>query len=287
MISLFHRFRTHCARVCALAVTAAAASPAWGDPTPPDAAAPTAAASGKARAAWLTASATVAPGQSVDTALQLTIDPGWHTYWINPGEGGMSPALTWRLPPGWNASPPSFPVPERFVTGGLHAFGYEGSVLLPVKLTAPAGFTGTATLSLSASWLTCHDDACVPGEASLTLTLTAGEPTPTPAAAAIARARTSAPTPATDLRLDVSSTASTLVLTVSPAPGASPTWAFTEAFAATPNVIDPAARITFTQAGNHWRAEAKRSEYLHGQPAQLELVLTGKSTAPRTLIWKK
>ena len=45
--------------------------------------------SGKAEADWISESATYESGKPVRTALRLVLDPGWHTYWENPGEGGM------------------------------------------------------------------------------------------------------------------------------------------------------------------------------------------------------
>ena len=30
--------------------------------------------------------------------VQLTHKPGWHTYWINPGDSGLPTTLNWTLP---------------------------------------------------------------------------------------------------------------------------------------------------------------------------------------------
>lgn len=80
--------------------------------------------SGKAEVDWLSVSATVAPGKPVQTALRLVVDPGWHTYWENPGEGGMGISVKWDLPAGWTAGALEHPVPQRFMTGELAGFGY-------------------------------------------------------------------------------------------------------------------------------------------------------------------
>jgi len=40
------------------------------------------------------------PGETATVALRLAIEPGWHTYWRNPGESGLPTTLEWHLPPG-------------------------------------------------------------------------------------------------------------------------------------------------------------------------------------------
>ena len=50
-------------------------------------------------------STTVQPGKPFDVALHLHSDPGWHTYWINPGDAGLATSITWMLPPGFTAGP--------------------------------------------------------------------------------------------------------------------------------------------------------------------------------------
>ena len=42
----------------------------------------------------------IAPGETVDLALIFEIQPGWHTYWRNPGDSGDPPRLAWTLPAG-------------------------------------------------------------------------------------------------------------------------------------------------------------------------------------------
>ena len=51
-------------------------------------------------------------------------------------------------------------------------YGYEGEILLPVRVTPSAGLRAgdTLTLAARADWLVCKED-CVPGETDLTLAL--------------------------------------------------------------------------------------------------------------------
>lgn len=145
--------------------------------------------SGHAEAELVGASTHVQPGSSALVGLSLTIDPGWHAYWINPGDSGAPPEVEWDLPDGFSASPLQFPVPKTFETGGLVGYGYEGRVILLAEIQVPGSFAGeSVTLKATASWLLCDPDTCVPGDAELELTLPVKQEkmTPGPQAEAMA-----------------------------------------------------------------------------------------------------
>ena len=55
----------------------------------------------------------VAPGKKVWIGLQLTHQPGWHTYWKNPGDSGLPTTLQWTLPPGVVPGEIAWPVPRK------------------------------------------------------------------------------------------------------------------------------------------------------------------------------
>lgn len=243
--------------------------------------------SGKAEASWFAGSSTWQAGQPVVTVVRLAVDPHWHTYWENPGEGGMKISAKWELPDGWTAGPLGHPLPKRFLTGGLPGFGYEGTVLFPVKLTPPAGFKGEARLKAKFSWLTCNDSSCVPGDATLEITLPEGAPSPTPQAAEVTEALKKIPVPADDdATLTVARKADSLVLTVVARVGKDFDPSGGEAFPATPQAVDAASPIEFKKTGDHWSAEVRTSEYAPEAIPQLTLVFGGKSGNPRSLTWK-
>lgn len=112
------------------------------------------------------------PGETATVALRLAIEPGWHTYWRNPGESGLPTTLEWRLPPGYAAGSITWPAPRTLPAGPLVNYGYEGQVLHLVALTVPADARpGTdAVLAARADWLVCKE-TCIPEGADLTLTL--------------------------------------------------------------------------------------------------------------------
>ncbi|AIE84683.1 protein-disulfide reductase DsbD domain-containing protein [Fimbriimonas ginsengisoli] len=116
----------------------------------------------------------VSPGQSFDVALRLSLKPGWHVYWRNPGESGIPPTLQWTLPAGWKASEIAWPVPHRTLEKGISNFIYQGDVLLPVRIfTSKATPPGSVTLKATAKWLVCRE-TCIPGKAQLSASVVVG-----------------------------------------------------------------------------------------------------------------
>ncbi|MDE3115389.1 MAG: thioredoxin family protein [Pseudomonadota bacterium] len=115
----------------------------------------------------------IAPGGTVAVALEEVIRPGWHTYWINPGDAGLPSALQWQLPAGWKADAIAWPYPKRLAVGPVMDYGYEGTVWLLTAVTAPADARPGDVLTLKAqgSWLVCKE-ICIPEDAALILPLT-------------------------------------------------------------------------------------------------------------------
>ncbi|MDB5443580.1 MAG: thio:disulfide interchange protein [Phenylobacterium sp.] len=142
----------------------------------------------------------VAPGQTTHVALRQKIQDGWHTYWRNAGDSGEPTRLKWTLPPGWQAGEIIWPAPRRLPVGPLLNYGYEGEVMLPVAITAPADAKPgqSVTLKAAASFLVCKE-ICVPEDATLQIALpvVAGPAAPDPAwGKAIGKTLAEAPRPA-------------------------------------------------------------------------------------------
>jgi thiol:disulfide interchange protein DsbD len=114
---------------------------------------------------------TARPGERFHALLRMRVAPGWHTYWMNPGDSGLPTTLEWRLPEGVTAGPLSWPVPKRLPVGPLMNYGYESEVLLPVQISVPEGFTGALLqVTAQADWLVCKD-VCIPESATVGFTL--------------------------------------------------------------------------------------------------------------------
>ena len=113
------------------------------------------------------------PGKTVWVGLQLAHQPHWHTYWKNSGDSGLPTVLQWTLPPGVLAAEIAWPVPRKIPIGTLANYGYEGTVLLPVRLTIspdfkPAGLSDAIAVGLKANWLVCRKE-CIPEEGEFAL----------------------------------------------------------------------------------------------------------------------
>lgn len=148
-----------------------------------------------ARVALVADHATVAPGQSFKAGLRIDHDPGWHTYWANPGDSGLATRFDWTLPEGASAGAIEWPLPERLAAAGLTNFGYSDSLLLPATLRVPATAAPGSRFraNLRARWLIC-EETCIPDEATLALDLpVAATARPSSEAAAFADAAARVP----------------------------------------------------------------------------------------------
>lgn len=115
-------------------------------------------------------------GGDTTVALMLTPEPGWHTYWINPGDSGLATKLEWQLPDGVTAGEIQWPAPHPAPLGELTNYGYDDETLHMVNIHVPAQWplNQPITLKAEAKWLVCKD-VCIPGKADLALTLPVGD----------------------------------------------------------------------------------------------------------------
>ena len=115
----------------------------------------------------------VAAGKPLWLGLRIEHQPHWHTYWKNPGDSGLPTTLTWSLPASFAAGDIAWPTPKPLPVGPLMNFGYEGTLLLPVQVSVPAGFQGSSlSVRLEAQWLVCKD-VCIPESGEFALDLPA------------------------------------------------------------------------------------------------------------------
>ncbi len=113
----------------------------------------------------------VIPGSQVWVGVHFQLEPGWHIYWMNPGDAGQPPNVQWALPAGWTAGAIQWPAPERLTNPAGVDYGYNGEVTLLSKVKVPAtAKSGPADLNADLHWLVCKEQ-CVPqkGQAKLTL----------------------------------------------------------------------------------------------------------------------
>jgi thiol:disulfide interchange protein DsbD len=123
------------------------------------------------KAALVSETDAVRPGQPLTVGIRLQMEESWHTYWRNPGDSGLPTRAKWDLPAGFVAGEIQWPYPIRFRTGPLVNYGYEGEVLLPVEIRVPAAVAEShVRVAARVDWLECQE-ACLPGRADLSLTL--------------------------------------------------------------------------------------------------------------------
>ena len=159
-----------------------------------------------------------APGSTAIVAVRQDIEPGWHTYWRNPGDSGGPTELDWTLPGGVEAGDIVWPLPERQRLQSLMNYGYSDQVYLPVPIDIPADAAPGSVLPLSvdALFMVCSDEMCVPDELTLTLDLRVDDgeaPLSRAHGAAISRILETAPRPG-DLTARVTRQGETVLLSV-------------------------------------------------------------------------
>jgi len=121
----------------------------------------------------------IAAGHGFSIGLFFQLEKGWHIYWINPGDSGEPPRVTWQLPSGLTASEIQWPTPRRLGSSSIVDYGYEGSVLLIVPMHATSSLVGSsARLAGEVKLLVCSDEMCLPGKTQLALTLPVRSQTP-------------------------------------------------------------------------------------------------------------
>ncbi len=213
----------------------------------------------------------VQPGQPLWLGLAIQHQPHWHTYWKNPGDSGLPTTLQWTLPDGFKAGEIEWPTPKRLPIGPLMNHGYEGRLLLPVKVEVPAGFAAEAlTVKLRADWLVCKD-VCIPEGGDFTLAVPARSSVATHAADFDA-AFAARPRHLADAKATASVGGSGLALEVTGLPAA---WSgkAIEFFPEAPGVLDNALPRTAAWNGERWTVRVPLSDQRVDAPARMDAVL--------------
>ena len=101
--------------------------------------------------------------------IQIHLDPGYKTYWREPGDSGLPPVFDWQGSENVATVDVRWPVPVRFADGPGSSIGYKDSVILPVLVTL-RDTAQRARLKLKIDYGICAE-LCVPalGEGELSL----------------------------------------------------------------------------------------------------------------------
>ncbi|MCF3650112.1 protein-disulfide reductase DsbD domain-containing protein [Synoicihabitans lomoniglobus] len=116
--------------------------------------------------------AAVQPGEGFAVAVRLRIQPGWHVYWLNPGDSGLAPRLSWKLSAEVSVGPIQWPVPRGLPSAAAMSYGYEEEVMLlaMIETTRILAFGETVEIGVRADWLACGT-GCLRGAAEHALSL--------------------------------------------------------------------------------------------------------------------
>ncbi|MEO1188829.1 MAG: protein-disulfide reductase DsbD domain-containing protein, partial [Pseudomonadota bacterium] len=133
---------------------------------------------GHARVELISERALAVPGETVWLGLSFEIDPNWHIYWINPGDAGIPPEITWKEtshPASQTAGAFEWPLPELLpvVPGQIMDYGYSDQVVLPFRIQIPDNADGPLLFEGVADYLIC-EDVCIPESADIRLLLSVG-----------------------------------------------------------------------------------------------------------------
>ncbi|MBK8458582.1 MAG: hypothetical protein IPL47_16875 [Phyllobacteriaceae bacterium] len=101
------------------------------------------------------------PDGRLDAVLEIALEPGWKTYWIDPGEAGVPPSLT--LAATGVAIPMRLPHPASIDEGGVQLVGYDAPTRFIASLPAGGGPVDTEV------FIGICEKICVPVSGKLTL----------------------------------------------------------------------------------------------------------------------
>ena len=122
----------------------------------------------------LVAEGAAVPGGEVELAILMRTRPGWHGYWLNPGDAGLPMEVKWQLPAGFSVGELRYPVPTRLTIAGLMNYVYEEDYAVLTRLKVPPDAGGVVPIRASATWLACTDKICVPESGEFSLNLPTG-----------------------------------------------------------------------------------------------------------------
>jgi DsbC/DsbD-like thiol-disulfide interchange protein len=124
----------------------------------------------------------VMPDGTRMSALQLTLDPGWKTYWRAPGDAGIPPEFDWRPSLNLQGVTVTWPTPEVFHENGMRSIGYQQEVIIPLAI-APGSGDQPVQLRGEMHIGVCSD-VCMPHTLHFDTIIKTAETAPTPAIAA-------------------------------------------------------------------------------------------------------
>lgn len=108
-------------------------------------------------------------GTALIGGIEITLQPGWKTYWRTPGDSGIPPQFDFAGSKNVATVTVLWPAPEAFDDGaGGTSLGYHGSVILPLKIK-PERAGESVTLHANIHYAVCRN-VCIPVTVTTNLT---------------------------------------------------------------------------------------------------------------------
>ena len=111
----------------------------------------------------------VSEGRTLRGGIEVRLKPGWKTYWRYPGDAGVPPRFDFAGSENIKTITVLWPAPHRFSEDGINLIGYEGDVILPLRVT-PEDHRKAVTLHLKIDYGIC-EKLCIPADAKVELVL--------------------------------------------------------------------------------------------------------------------
>jgi DsbC/DsbD-like thiol-disulfide interchange protein len=106
----------------------------------------------------------IMPSETVHLAVIFSIEPKWHLYWKNPGEGAMAPRIKISAPDGFTIGETHWPRPIVLPSPVGDMYSYEDEFALFVPVTAPDDLgDGEAAFKVEISFAVCDKEMCLFG----------------------------------------------------------------------------------------------------------------------------
>lgn len=103
--------------------------------------------------------------------IAFQMQPGWKTYWRNPGDSGVPPRIDFTKSENIESVTILWPAPMKFADGaGGISLGYKDQVLLPLRIVAKSA-DKPVTLRAAINYAVC-EKLCIPVDANVELAFT-------------------------------------------------------------------------------------------------------------------
>lgn len=106
---------------------------------------------------------------SIEGGIEIVLEPGWHTYWRNPGETGVPPIFDFTGSDNVAEVEVLYPAPERYDDGASVSLIYRDEVVFPLAVTALRPGE-PVILRVDASFGVCRE-ICIPTRTGSEVTL--------------------------------------------------------------------------------------------------------------------